>query len=155
MAWRDWVAAIANREWNAPDIPGESGPYATREVHRDTLDPTVAVYQPDINGTPDPGEVIWTWVPFEESDRVGKDRPVLILVAEAPTVFLGVYLTSRDHSEDPEYVSVGSGPWDTEGRESWANTERLFRVHTEGMRREGAAVSPEVFDRVLATLGQI
>ena len=34
-------------------------------------------YRPRRDGKPDPGEVVWAWVPFEENDGRGKDRPVL------------------------------------------------------------------------------
>ena len=35
-------------------------------------------YSPVADGRPDPGEVVWTWVPFEDDHRQGKDRPVLL-----------------------------------------------------------------------------
>ena len=31
------------------------------------------------DGRPDPGEIVWTWVPFEEDHTQGKDRPVLLI----------------------------------------------------------------------------
>ncbi|HOA02746.1 MAG TPA: type II toxin-antitoxin system PemK/MazF family toxin, partial [Dermatophilaceae bacterium] len=34
-------------------------------------------WAPRHDGRPDPGEVVWTWVPFEEDHTQGKDRPVL------------------------------------------------------------------------------
>src|SRR5450756_320149 len=37
------------------------------------------VYAPNLDSVPDPGEVVWTWVPFEEDFERGKDRPVLLL----------------------------------------------------------------------------
>ncbi len=36
-------------------------------------------YAPDLDGAADPGEVVWTWVPFEEDAAQGKDRPVLVV----------------------------------------------------------------------------
>ena len=36
-------------------------------------------YTPHLDGDPDPGEVVWTWVPFEEDPTLGKDRPVVII----------------------------------------------------------------------------
>ena len=52
-------------------------------------------YQPRPDGRPDPGEVVWTWVPFQEDFSRGKDRPVL-LVGRDGTWLLGVPLTSKD-----------------------------------------------------------
>ena len=34
-----------------------------------------ASYQPIMDGDADPGEVVWTWVPYQEDASVGKDRP--------------------------------------------------------------------------------
>ncbi|HSO64208.1 MAG TPA: type II toxin-antitoxin system PemK/MazF family toxin, partial [Ornithinibacter sp.] len=31
------------------------------------------VYAPRPDGEPDPGEVVWTWVPYEEDHAQGKD----------------------------------------------------------------------------------
>ena len=36
-------------------------------------------YAPDMDGAADPGEIVWTWVPFEEDPAQGKDRPVLVV----------------------------------------------------------------------------
>ena len=36
-------------------------------------------YEPEADGQPDPGEVVWGWVPFEEDPSQGKDRPVLLI----------------------------------------------------------------------------
>ena len=38
-----------------------------------------ATYAPEIDGEPDPGEVVWAWVPYEDDPSQGKDRPVLVL----------------------------------------------------------------------------
>ena len=36
-------------------------------------------YSPVVDGRPDPGEVVWAWVPYEDDPSRGKDRPVLVL----------------------------------------------------------------------------
>ena len=36
-------------------------------------------YEPVADGQPDPGEVVWAWVPYEEDPSQGKDRPVLLI----------------------------------------------------------------------------
>ena len=53
-------------------------------------------YDPHPDGRPDPGEVVWAWVPFEEDHRLGKDRPVLLVGNDGPWL-LGLPLTSKDH----------------------------------------------------------
>ena len=49
-------------------------------------------YSPRMDGDPDPGEVVWTWVPFEEDPEQGKDRPVVVIGRRGPSL-VGVPLT--------------------------------------------------------------
>jgi hypothetical protein len=130
--------------------PGRSGPHATTEAH--DVDDVVTSYNPDTDGDPDPGEIVWTWVPFEEDDGRGKDRPVLIVAREPAGSLLAVQLSSRDHDEDREWVPIGAGAWDGEARRSWVNLDRVIRVHPEGMRREAASLRRDQFDVVIARL---
>ena len=51
---------------------------------------TVA-YAPDLDGQADPGEIVWTWVVFEEDPSRGKDRPVLVVGRDRQTL-LGLML---------------------------------------------------------------
>ena len=97
-------------------------------------------YSPSTDGAPDPGEVVWTWVPFEERDGRGKDRPVLVVAAERGGTYLAVQLTSKSHQGNAEFVPIGSGKWDSAGRPSWVNIDRVFRLHPAGMRRETAGL---------------
>ena len=97
-------------------------------------------YAPARDGEPDPGEVVWTWVPYEENDGRGKDRPVVILAASGSGDYLAVQLTSKAHDGDRHFVPLGDGAWDAEGRPSWARIDRVFRVRTAGMRRESASL---------------
>ncbi|HEU0041836.1 MAG TPA: type II toxin-antitoxin system PemK/MazF family toxin [Jiangellaceae bacterium] len=130
--------------------PGQAGPYATTQAHQ--IGPVRTSYHPNTNGDPDPGEIVWTWVPYEENDGRGKDRPVLIVAAEPSGTLLAVQLSSRDHSDDREWVPVGSGTWDDERRPSWADTDRVLRLHPLGMRREATALDRDQFDAVIAAL---
>jgi len=36
-------------------------------------------YCPNLDGDADPGEIVWTWVPFEDDPSQGKDRPVVVI----------------------------------------------------------------------------
>ena len=111
-------------------------------------------YSPQTDGAPDPGEVVWTWVPFEENDGRGKDRPVLVVAVDSAGAYLAVQLTSKDHDGEGDFVSVGAGAWDGEHRPSWVNLDRVIRVHEGGMRREAAALPREPFERVTGRLHQ-
>jgi hypothetical protein len=134
--------------------PGRYGADATVQVDPRQVGPVRMTYHPTHDGDPDPGEIVWTWVPFEENDGRGKDRPVLVVAAEkgpAATV-LAVQLTSKNHTGDDDFVAIGAGSWDGEHRPSWVNIDRVLRVHPTGMRREAAALDRANYSRVEAAL---
>lgn len=135
-----------------PVAPGRSGPHATADAAPDSVRRVRTEYAPDHDGDPDPGEIVWTWVPYEENDGRGKDRPVLVVARETGGTLLAVPLSSRRHDRDREWVPIGSGPWDREGRDSWAGLDRVLRVHEDGMRREACALDPTRFGQVAARL---
>lgn len=112
-------------------------------------------YNPVADGQPDPGEIVWAWIPYEEDYAQGKDRPVL-LVGRDGEYLLALMLTSKDHNNvqhrDRDYVDIGSGPWDKQGRASEVKVDRVIRLHAQGIRREGAVLSKDRFARVAQTL---
>lgn len=117
---------------------------------------TAAVrYTPSPNGLPEPGEVVWTWVPYEEDHSQGKDRPVL-LVGSSGRYLLGLMLTSKDHDEDSrraeDYVDIGTGPWDRQWRPSEAKLDRIVQVNPAEVRREGAVLDSGRFSLIAAAL---
>ncbi len=109
-------------------------------------------YAPDLDGRADPGEVVWTWVVYEDDPSRGKDRPVLV-VGRDRQVLLGLMLSSQDHHrDDPNWLNIGSGGWDHEGRVSWVRLDRVLDVPEEGIRREGAILERDMFDVVAGRL---
>lgn len=105
-------------------------------------------YSPSLDGDADPGEIVWTWVPFEEDHSQGKDRPVL-LVGRDGEYLLALMMTSKDHNNrehaDSNYLDIGSGPWDPQGRASEVKLNRVIRVRPDSMRREGAIMPEDTF----------
>jgi hypothetical protein len=134
------------------EFPGESGPYATTEVNPKEVGRVRTEYAPDHDGDPDPGEIVWTWVPFEENDGRGKDRPVLVVAREPQGTLLAVQLSSKRHDADREWVPIGAGPWDRAGRDSWVAIDRVLRLHEQGMRREACALDRARFALVTTRL---
>lgn len=116
-------------------------------------------YTPAHDGDPDPGEIVWTWVPFEEDHSRGKDRPVLV-IGRDESWLLALMLTSQDHDRDAaqearhgrQWVDVGTGSWDRQGRPSEARIDRIVRVDPALVRREGAVLSRERFAEVAAAV---
>ena len=110
------------------------------------------VYSPNLDGRADPGEVVWTWVTYEEDPTRGKDRPVLVVGRDHATL-LGLMLSSQErHAADRDWVEIGRGSWDYDGRPSWVRLDRVLDVPEESIRREGAILERAVFDVVAARL---
>jgi hypothetical protein len=115
-------------------------------------------YAPEVDGEPDPGEVVWAWVPYEDDPSQGKDRPVLLLARAASTGWVGLQVTSKDHDRDAEdearygrhWMDVGTGGWDREGRPSEVRLDRLVLLAADAIRREGAALDEATFEAVVA-----
>ncbi|WP_323958497.1 type II toxin-antitoxin system PemK/MazF family toxin [Arthrobacter sp. JZ12] len=112
-------------------------------------------YAPSPGATADPGEIVWTWVPYEEDPSQGKDRPVLIVGRDGSSL-LALMLTSRDRNNESSrhsgYIDIGSGPWDRKGRPSEVNLERIIRIQPNDVRRIGATLDRPTFDRVISNL---
>jgi hypothetical protein len=116
--------------------------------------PREVSYAPHPNGTADPGEVVWTWVPYEEDARRGKDRPVLVVGRDGRTL-LGLMLSSNpERAAQPNWLGLGTGAWDAQRRASWVRLDRVLAVGDRKVRREGAALDRERFDRVADELRQ-
>jgi len=127
---------------------GSNGSKPAAPARGSTVDRGVVFeYSPEMDGDPDPGEVVWTWVPYEDDLSQGKDRPVVI-VGRKGSLLIGVPLTSKQHDNEAQ-VSVGTGSWDREGRPSYAKLERLLEVDPQNVRREGATLSRARFDDVV------
>lgn len=122
----------------------------------DFLGPLDPAYAPDVDGQPDPGEVVWAEVAYEDDPDRGKDRPVLVVGADGPWL-LGMYLTSKDHDRDEEqerragrlWVDVGPGGWDSKGRPSEVRVNRIVRIDPATVRREGAVLDRARWDAVM------
>lgn len=108
---------------------------------------TTVEYSPDLDGDADPGEVVWTWVPYEDDPSKGKDRPVVI-IGRTGGDLAGVPLTSKDRGHGA--VPVGTGGWDRSGRPSYAKVDQLIVVRERDVRREGSILDRARFDAVVA-----
>lgn len=132
--------------------PGRGNGSETIQVDPERVGEVNVSYSPAQNSLPDSGEIIWTWVPYVENDGRGKDRPVLVIGRESATRVYAVRMTSKAHDGDRDFLSIGSGAWDSQGRESWVDIEQLYSVHHEGMRREAAALDRARYARVTDAL---
>ncbi len=123
--------------------------------------------RPDISYTPfdddmaDPGEVVWTWVPYEEDFSQGKDRPVLIIGRDGPWL-LALQVTSQDHDVDAAqearagrfWEDIGTGGWDSQRRPSEVRVNRIIRIKPGDVRRIGAKLDKQTFHAVAQTVAR-
>ena len=109
-------------------------------------------YAPQPDGRADPGEVVWTWVPYEDDPAQGKDRPVLVVGREGRRL-LGLMLSSQPGRDGQAgWLALGAGGWDRDARPSWVRLDRVLDVPEQGIRREGAVLDRARFDRVAQAL---
>ena len=130
-------------------------------------------YPGDFRGTPeisyapdpgngnvaDPGEIVWTWVPYEEDHSRGKDRPVLVIGRDRRWL-LALPLSSKDHDRDAtaqaeagrRWTDIGSGSWDNRGRPSEVRVDRILRIDPDRVRRQGAVLDEARFNQVAAAV---
>jgi hypothetical protein len=109
-------------------------------------------YSPDLDGRADAGEIVWTRVAYEDDPSRGKDRPLLVIGRDGTTLY-GLMLSSQDdRADDRNWLAIGSGGWDREGRPSWVRLDRVIELTEDGIRREGAVLDRDRFDRVAAAL---
>ena len=159
--WRDLLGRFAR-------VAVREGPRVLREVQRGRRaaggpaqrrrsaaggpDGRRLVYAPQPDGRADPGEVVWTWVPYEEDASRGKDRPVLV-VGRSGRTLSGLMLSSQDGRDGQRgWLALGPGEWDREHRPSWVRLDRVLEVDEDGIRREGAVLDRRRFDLVAAAL---
>ena len=140
-----------------PSARASSSSISTGQYPGDFTGTATLTYAPRDDGRPDPGEVVWAWVPFEEDYSQGKDRPVLVIAQEGKYV-LGLMLTSKDHDRDQEqdarhgryWLDVGTGAWDRQNRPSEVRLDRVLQLDPSAVRREGAVLDRSVYDQVAA-----
>ena len=129
----------------SPTSPtSSSGPTGSpgRPARPETAGSPQVGYAPRPDGLPDPGEVVWAWVPYEDDPSQGKDRPVLVLGTDG-ALLLALAMTSKDHDRDEEqerragreWLDVGSGAWDRERRPSEVRVNRVLRLAPDDVRR--------------------
>lgn len=120
---------------------------AERVVRRRALS-----YAPQLDGRADPGEIVWTWVNYEDDPKRGKDRPVLVIGRYSKTLF-GLMLSSNEERDgEPHWLALGPGAWDHEHRPSWIRLDRVLTMREDAIRREGAVLDRGRFDRVSEVL---
>ncbi|WP_058234172.1 type II toxin-antitoxin system PemK/MazF family toxin [Devriesea agamarum] len=163
------LAKEAGRQLSSPPRPVESHDRARHTstakgspaqasgaqlADRPSQPPLHLSYSPHPDDKADPGEVVWGWVPFEEMDGRGKDRPVLVIALE-DDVLVALMLTSRDRGDGvhtdhhgQHWIDIGIGSWDPQRRPSEVRLDRLIRLAPGSVRRGGGRIDHSTFSKV-------
>lgn len=161
--------STSGRSASNPKPPASSKGTASRDVHISgnqvwdvaTRGLPEFSYQPVADNDADPGEVVWTWISYEEDPTQGKDRPVVVLARNGSDVVVA-QLTSKNHDIDREqeahwgryWLAIGSGEWDPQGRVSSVRLDRLLLVSQRDVRREGARLDRATYNKVVTAIAK-
>jgi PemK-like, MazF-like toxin of type II toxin-antitoxin system len=149
--WKGVAAKVGRLTGRASAPARAATPTPAQVAHRRqvaALQRRQLVYAPELDGRADPGEIVWTWVPYEDDPRQGKDRPVLVVGRQSRTLF-GLMLSSQhDRDGQRHWLALGAGTWDGGNRPSWVRLDRVLTMREDSIRREGAALDPARFDRI-------
>ncbi|MFI9027392.1 type II toxin-antitoxin system PemK/MazF family toxin [Streptomyces sp. NPDC053560] len=117
-----------------------------------------------LGGVPEPGEIWWAMVPFEDSVEKGatrsvsgrvvagdgraKDRPCLVLAVRGGSALVAK-ITTRYHAERPGVIALPPGTvGDARNRPSYLETDELREVAVTGFRRRAGTADPQLWERV-------
>ena len=140
------TAARRSQQLRSGDAAGRSYPGDYRGCPQ-------ILYEPFDDDVADPGEIVWTWVPFEEDHSQGKDRPALIIGRDHHWL-LALQVSSQSHDRDFEasqnrhWVGIGTGEWDSQRRPSDVRVDRVIRIDPGQVRRIGSVLSRDRFNEV-------
>ncbi|SDQ15475.1 type II toxin-antitoxin system PemK/MazF family toxin [Microbacterium sp. cf332] len=111
-------------------------------------------YEPRPDAEPDPGEIVWAWVPYEEDATRGKDRPMLVLARAGRGSSWAMKLTSKPHDGERDHLPLGTGDWDRERRPSWLDVDQIYLVPVAGIRRTAGSLDRSTYARVAQSLSE-
>ncbi|MET7603963.1 type II toxin-antitoxin system PemK/MazF family toxin [Streptomyces avermitilis] len=102
---------------------------------------------PSAPGRPQPAEIWWANVPYEEGPGV-KDRPCLVLAVRGGRATVAK-ITSKYHDERAGVIPLPPGAvGDAHGRASFLETDELRDVPLREFRRRVGVVDPVLWDQV-------
>lgn len=139
---------------------GNVGEGITNSKEQTTKTPTRSLargifYAPDMDGQADPGEVVWVRIRTREGSEA-EMRAVLIVGRKAHTLLTLLISSNREHLQEDNWLSIGSGPWDVRSQSgscgSSVRLDKVLEVPESMIQRRGIAMPERRYDRVAARL---
>ncbi|MEU2157740.1 type II toxin-antitoxin system PemK/MazF family toxin [Streptomyces sp. NPDC019396] len=97
--------------------------------------------------TPQPGEIWWADVPYEDGPG-SKDRPCLVLQVRGGAARVAK-ITSKYHDTRPGVIPLPPGAvGDAQGRPSFLETDEVRDVRVRDFRRKVGVMDPLLWDQV-------
>ncbi|MDK6492845.1 PemK-like, MazF-like toxin of type II toxin-antitoxin system [Corynebacterium coyleae] len=132
------TSQIQQRRGRAPQVSVRPTDSVCRSIY----------YAPDMDGTAEPGEVVWVTVPSHPP----RQRSILIVGRERHDV-LGLLISpEREHENDERWFEIGPGDWESSGQPCWVRLDKTLVVPESDVERRGTTVPPRRFQRVANTL---
>ncbi|MGX1567494.1 type II toxin-antitoxin system PemK/MazF family toxin [Streptomyces sp. NPDC055506] len=100
-----------------------------------------------VAGLPQPAEIWWADVPYEDEART-KDRPCLVLAVRGERATVAKITTRFRHERGGVIPLPPGSVGDARGRASFLETDELREVPVWGFRRRVGVVDPALWDRV-------
>lgn len=121
---------------------------ATIHVERTEARPRSVFFTPDMDGQVDSGEVVWVCTPGETAHCAPQERAILV-IARTRTEVIGLLISPNpQHTTEDNWLEIGTGEWDEDGRECWIRMDRVIEVPETQIRRQGTLFPPRRFERI-------
>lgn len=105
-------------------------------------------YAPDMDGGAEPGEVVWVTVPSQPPTV----RSMLVVGRDHHEV-LGLLISpKKSHSEERDWIGIGSGEWEASGDPCWVRLDKTLFVPETDVHRRGTTLPPLRFERIATRL---
>ena len=121
---------------------------ATISVEPTEARPRTVFFAPDLDGQADSGEVVWVWAPADGPNKPPQERAVLVIGRTRTTVLCLLISPNPQHANEDNWLDIGSGEWDEQGRPCWVRMDRVLEIPEEQVRRMGTLFPERRFGRI-------
>lgn len=109
------------------------------------------IYAPDMDGQADPGEVVWVNIRTQKNGEL-ELRSVLIIGRRKHTLLALLISSNERFADSPNWIRIGSGPWEQEGNEAYVRLDKVLEVPESEIQRRGVSMPERRYDLIAARL---